>query len=267
MLDGDRIDYRVEGTQVDGRRAIMEIPNALYAFAEGNTVSYIGKTTRGIRRRFAGYRRPGATQRTNVRCNAKIKEAIGAGRVIRILAFTPITQLRYGEFEINLAAGLEDSLIRLVNPSWNGGDRGAAITETAEREAWEDGESLAEEPGRDGTGSQDSMPIAQFRIILAPTYYERGIVNPGVEASRYLGEDGEPVIIHFSDNASPLSSSINRTANKSGAVRLVGSNRQIAEWFQRHFRRGDPVTCEILDAHTIRFCSPKSRTDEKTEET
>ena len=46
--------------------------------------------------------------------------------VLRILVFNPISNLRYGDFDINLAAGLEDSLIAEFSPPWNGRERGHA---------------------------------------------------------------------------------------------------------------------------------------------
>jgi hypothetical protein len=232
----------------------LDDPNALYAFVQGDAVRYIGKTTRGVRKRFVTYRRPGKEQRTNLRCNAKIKEALKAGAEIRILVFAPISHLRYLHFEINLAAGLEDSLITAFNPPWNGRERDKPITEEAEREQAEENTDQAADTietsalvARPGSGP----PLASFKIKLGRAYFEQGLINPGVEASVHLGADGEHIQVLFDDGSDPVLSRINRRANPSGAVRVVGRNRQIAEWFQRHFRIGDVVGARVIDANRI----------------
>ena len=113
---GDYIVYQLDGEDAAANEVLLEARNALYAFVKDNQVLYIGKTARSIRRRYVGYCRPGKRQATNKRCHGNIKAAITAGEEIRIFAFAPITHLRYADFEINLAAGLEDSLIREFEP-------------------------------------------------------------------------------------------------------------------------------------------------------
>jgi hypothetical protein len=54
-----------------------------------------------------------------------------------------------------------------------------------------------------------------------------------------------------------VTSRINRTANKSGGARIVGRNARIAEWFQRHFSRGDVVEARVLGRNSI-LLLPKS---------
>ncbi|OYV49424.1 MAG: hypothetical protein B7Z78_13655 [Rhodospirillales bacterium 20-60-12] len=80
-----------------------------------------------------------------------------------------------------------------------------------------------------------------FKIVLGEAYYNQGFINPGVEASAYLGGDGDPIEVAFDDGAEAVLSRINRRANPSGSVRIVRRNRQIAKWFQAHFQKGDIV--------------------------
>lgn len=257
---GDYIGYRLDGQDSDANQIMLDVPNALYAFARGDAVLYLGKTARSIRRRYVGYCRPGKRQRTNLRCHRNIKAALAQGVDIRILVFTPISQLRYADFEINLAAGLEDSLIRAFDPPWNGRERGQPITEEAEREEAEETEA---EP-TDAALADDIQPearasataLATFTVVLGPTYYDKGFLNPGVEASRHLGKDGDPIRILFDDGSEPVISRINRTANRTGAVRVVGRNQQIAIWFQRRFKEGDTVQGRVLDPHSILLLAP-----------
>ncbi|WP_051000158.1 GIY-YIG nuclease family protein [Sinorhizobium fredii] len=127
---GDSIAYALDGADASASEVLLDAPNALYAFVRDDHVVYIGKTARSIRKRYVGYCRPGKTQAPNQRCHRNITAATAEGTEIRIFVFTPITHLRYSDFEINLAAGLEDSLIRGFDPPWNGKDRGTRSPKT-----------------------------------------------------------------------------------------------------------------------------------------
>jgi hypothetical protein len=223
--------YLLDGANSKADGVLLDARNSLYAFVEGDAVRYIGKTARTIRERFTGYRTPPPRQRTNWRNN---RDALGAGSVIRILVFNPISFLRYGDFEINLAAGLEDALIEAFDPPWSGRERGRAITEEAEREELDEAEAEA----RSGDAPQEiaiSSPAPTpanspsgaiaFKIVLGEAYYNQGLINPGAAASTHLGNDGDPIEVAFNDGTEPVLSRIDRRANPSGSVRIVGRNR------------------------------------------
>lgn len=255
---GDFIVYELDGENAAANEALLDAKNALYAFVSGVEVLYIGKTARSIRKRYVGYCRPGKRQATNQRCHRNIKAAIAMGAEIRIFAFAPITHLRYADFEINLAAGLEDSLIREFDPPWNGKDRGLPISEDAEREEADE----ADVDRTDIAAAADFPPeakalgpvMATFPVILGPTYFNKGFLNPGIEASEFLGKDGDPVRVVLGGDET-VDAKINRTANRTGAVRVVGGNSQIARWFQARFREGDVLEGRVLDPHTILLLS------------
>ena len=255
---GDHIAYDLDGPHAGVNRLRLEESNALYAFVRGENVLYIGKTARTIRKRFTGYCRPARQQRTNWRCNEKIKDVLEQGGEVRIFVFTPISLLRYGVFDVNLAAGLEDALIAEFDPPWNGRERGLPISEEAEREEAEEDATSAEpdraEPDPTATGPLQPA-LASFEIKLGQAYFEQGLINPGVDASHHLGRDGEPIQVSFDDGSETVLSAINRTANTSGSVRVVGRNRQIATWIQRHFRRGDVVQARVLGPNHILLLS------------
>ncbi len=92
---------------------------ALYAFTSEREVLYIGKSTMAFHRRMYGYKRPGASQRTNIKNNAFIAEMIKASRGVEIYLFEGEKRLQYKDISINLAAGLEDPLIAKIRPKWN----------------------------------------------------------------------------------------------------------------------------------------------------
>ncbi|UCI23966.1 GIY-YIG nuclease family protein [Mesorhizobium sp. B2-8-5] len=260
--NGGYIAYHLDGEDAAANEVLLDARNALYAFVKGDQVLYIGKTARSIRKRYVGYCRPGIRQATNQRCHRNIKTSIEQGTEIRIFAFAPITHLRYADFEINLAAGLEDSLIGEFQPPWNGKDKDQPITEDAEREEAEESEveAPAAPPASDiqQEPKASSPAPASFSITLGQTYYNKGFLNPGVEVSRFLGKDGDPIRVLLGDTSNIVISKINRAANSSGAVRVVGSNQQIARWFQDNFREGDTVHGRVIDPHTIKLIAGKT---------
>jgi len=251
------LEYRLDGAGAKADELALSERNSLYAFVKGDEVKYLGKTARTIRERFAGYRNPGQSQRTNLRCNREIREMLRCGAVIRIFVFNPISLFRYGDFEINLAAGLEDALIEAFDPPWNGRERGRAITEEAEREELEEaGLPANEEPDLpdDSAAAPNARPgssVCSFKIVLGEAYYRQGIINPGVEASAHLGDDGDPIEVAFDDEVQPVISRIDRRANPNGSVRVVGRNGAIARWFQARFQKGDVVQAQVVDAHRV----------------
>jgi hypothetical protein len=261
------ITYELDGANVTAHRAMLDVRNALYAFVQGDNVSYIGKTARSIKKRFVGYCTPGSTQQTNQRCHENIKALLKRGIETRIFVFTPISDLRYGEVQIDLAAGLEESLIVAFAPPWNGREGKRLLTEEAEREATEDSElGQATEPREvvaAMAASNEPLPATTtsrqmtFPIRLGAAYYNQGLINPGTDASRYLGNDGDPVIVYLGSDSEQVDSVINRSANANGSVRIVGNNRRIADWFQQHFKLGDVVETKVQDPQHVLLMLPR----------
>jgi len=96
-----------------------ESANALYAFVSGGEVLYVGKTTQQLRKRLYGYQNPKATQTTNVRGNKAVAAALAEKKNIEVFVLPDHGLLKFGGFHLNLAAGLEDSLINDLHPIWN----------------------------------------------------------------------------------------------------------------------------------------------------
>ena len=66
-----------------------------------------------------GYQNPGATQSTNIKGNKFIRESLSGGSAVEVHALPDNGLLYYGGFHVNLAAGLEDSLVAQLKPKWN----------------------------------------------------------------------------------------------------------------------------------------------------
>jgi len=115
-------DRRIQdlGDDAEEWQNCKEAKNALYAFCVGAEVLYVGKTARTLENRFLGYRDPGKTQATNRKCHDEIRKYLKAKQTVRIMVFPDEMHLKWGDFRINLAAGLEDALIAYLKPRLNG---------------------------------------------------------------------------------------------------------------------------------------------------
>jgi len=114
-------EWYLEGVQI--KYALHRNENAcniLYSFIISGAVMYIGKTVQPLSRRMYGYQNPAPTQSTNIKGNQRIKEALQSGNAVEIYTLPDNGLLYYGGFHVNLAAGLEDSLIKGIKPAWNG---------------------------------------------------------------------------------------------------------------------------------------------------
>jgi hypothetical protein len=94
--------------------------NILYAFISNGEVLYVGKTTMVLKKRMYGYQKPGPTQYTNIKGKKLLSELLTEGKGVDIYALPDDGLHQIGVFHLNLAAGLEDSIISILKPEWNG---------------------------------------------------------------------------------------------------------------------------------------------------
>jgi hypothetical protein len=90
----------------------------VYAFARGEGVQYVGVATMGLAKRIYFYGRPGVTQRTSLRVNALIREALVTGSSIDIYIALP-PDLEWNGLPVHGSAGLELGLIKKFRLPWN----------------------------------------------------------------------------------------------------------------------------------------------------
>lgn len=90
----------------------------VYAFAINGVVQYVGLASRSLRQRLGFYRKPGASQRTNVRLNEIIRGHVGEGTTVRILVAHP-PDFEWNGLKIRGAEGLEAGIITDFDLPWN----------------------------------------------------------------------------------------------------------------------------------------------------
>jgi hypothetical protein len=239
-LKGGEINY----IQEPSSKKLWGSPNALYAFIVEKTgeILYIGKTTRTPIQRFFGYKRPGNTQATNKKVNAEIISLIKKDNLISIYLFSGTMHLRWGEFSVNLAAGLEDQLIKVISPRLNGKVTESETIEFANLE-------LANEGLADDTSKKN-----RFTIALGDTYLTKGFINPGISLSKQLDQNIQLIDIYLGKNSkSPLRKKIDWKANHNGSARISGG-KDLVVWYQENgCIKGDEVTGVIENPTAIRL--------------
>lgn len=213
--------------------------NVLYAFVCDGEIMYIGKTVQKLRKRMAGYAKPGAGQSTNIRNNHLIRELLSEDKAVEILVLPDSGLMHYGQFHLNLAAGLEDSLIKVIDPPWNGGRiRDLQVDEESELD-----------------GEESEKLVGRFPITLHPTYMRSGFFNVGVENQILLGQDGETIELFLGNAEQPIMGTINRSANTNHTPRLMGGVG-LRDWFQSEFAVGDEMEVEVLSPRSVRLKKP-----------
>lgn len=214
-----------------------DVKNNLYAFVCDGEVKYVGKTTRLLRNRMYHYSRPGPSQSTNIKNNANIIEMLSNNVAVDILVLPDSGLMHYGQFHLNLAAALEDSIISVMSPEWNGVQRPVLTSEKVVS-------NVAEIVTLGST--------KQFTFNMTDTYWRRGFFNVPVVSSQYFGKDGESIKIVLRDGQSSITAMINRTANPSGSPRIMGGV-ELRKYFQLNYTIGDVAPFELITQNMMKL--------------
>lgn len=126
----------------------------VYAFAWNDEVLYVGLASRSLRQRLNFYARPGASQTTNVRLNAMIRDLLARGSEIRVLVAQPDDQVWNG-FRISGPEGLEAALIEDFAIPWNIKGSSVALSDT----------STAVSSTRNRRGRRSNVPQAILEFV------------------------------------------------------------------------------------------------------
>lgn len=247
---------------------------ALYAFAVDNAIVYVGKTSGSLDSRLQAYVAPHATQRTNVRNRAGLLELLDAGRTVRILGWIDPGLHRIGPFDLNMAAGLEDSIIAVLAPPWNGARSAEAVRRhvavaDALPAAGEDAAAMPEGVPVPAPSPAVAPPVTasvspavpaaprvallaappaevMFTVKLGKTYYERGFFNVPVAFSSAFGSHGARMDLYCGDEHLHLHALLDRKANQLNKTPRIYGKAELATWFQRRFQLDGTLQVTVL---------------------
>jgi hypothetical protein len=93
--------------------------SGVYAFVVDDAVVYVGLAQRGVRTRMGHYRQGHKRQKTSARIKLLIAKTLASGKQVSVLVAVPKDVLTWNGLPINVAAGLEAGLIRMIQPEWN----------------------------------------------------------------------------------------------------------------------------------------------------
>jgi len=252
-LSDDKLS--LELTRMAGQR------NVLYAFLQANEVLYVGKTTGTLENRMGGYLRPHATQRTNVRNNLALLKLLNDDFSVDIHAWADSGNHRIGEFHLNYAAGLEDSIIRSLSPPWNGarsaplaGIAGFDRSDVARQlEAVGDTEAESATPKQirimEESGVMNSSPM--FEVQLGKTYFNQGFFNVPVKAAGLFPAHGAEISIYCGEARTLIRATIDRKANQSNQTPRIYGRNALANWFGLYKVLGDSIMVRIVSLNEI----------------
>jgi hypothetical protein len=111
LLNGATVDFILE--------KFYDCNNVLYAFIVDDSIKYIGKSIKTLQQRMQQYKTPGPSQSTNIKNRDNIKRELESGKSVEIYCFVDSGLFSYGGLRINLAEGLETSMITEIQPDWN----------------------------------------------------------------------------------------------------------------------------------------------------
>lgn len=222
--------------------------NILYCFVCNDNIKYIGKTVKTVSQRMYGYKKPSKSQRTNFRVNKEIEKFLKNGKDIDIYILTDNGLLNFGDFRINIAAGLEDTLIAEYEPDWNYNGKKKMNQKKGKTEIKTDYDSPTSR-----TIYNDNEFENKFVVALGKKYYNDGFFNVRVKHSDFFGEDLSKIKIQLGENSSNYCiGKINRTANRNGTPRKF-AGAKYKKWIQENFERGDLFHVKIIDSDYIKL--------------
>lgn len=251
-------------------RQLAEQRNVLYAFVCDGEVKYIGVSTQTLRKRMAGYRSPGPKSTTNIRNNRNIRDLLTQGVTVEVYALPDSGLMHYGPFHLNLAAGLEASIIASLRPEWNivanrlmkeqsrDGEPELVELQPAELdenatpvEATADTSIVAHDLDVPRSADDDSVLLGKFEFTLHPSYWKDGFFNGGVAATDLLGAGGERIEIFFGDEAVPIGGTINRNSPGNQTPRVHGGRE--LKWRFQTLPEYTPMVVEVQSPTSIRI--------------
>lgn len=169
--------------------------NLIYCFVVDGVPKYFGITRNSLETRMRQYSRPGNNQSTNIRVNQLIRESLAAESTIEIYVFLDNGLVRYGTFAVNLALGLEETLINAYQTEWNHrGIRRIVEIQNPDIEI--------EINAQDEEITETFYPI-EFSIDIVETYRKNGFINIPAAYSDSFPSDGSYITVNFSNNQLP----------------------------------------------------------------
>ena len=217
--------------------------NLLYSFVCESEVFYIGKTTDTLKNRMNGYKNAGGSQKTNIRVKGKIVALLKASKSIDIYILIDSANLKYKNYSVSLASGLEDNLISAIRPKWN--FRGNIRVKEQEL------------PSQDETVIVEALPhfankTKTVEITLGQEYWTKGFFNFPKSELSLLPTKPTDVTLLLGDDDDYFTIGHFHFATNNNQPRVRG-NKSLKQWFQDNYKQGSKVKIDIIKSDLYRI--------------
>jgi len=235
--------------------------NILYAFAslnplneDENFIFYIGHTRKTFSNRMRGYRL-GNGQNTNNRVHTYIKNQLEINKIIKVYVLNNIYNLNIRDLEIDIAAGLEYSLINYF-ANFNSNNNFPSLLNIAGNYSnfIEENQSEIEEI----IEPEEFDENFAYNLCLN-TYWNTPNINIPQNLEYLFGSHNEEVIIEFYLNdilVNQFNELIKRNANLNGSPRIYirGENgRWFMNWKRENFNQNSIINIKITNRNRIKI--------------
>jgi len=122
-------DLRIVGGKEARWRWLTARPGPLYAIHSEGKVLFIGRAFGTLSKRLASLQAPATGSHDEIIYRG-IRKVLSIGKEVRIFVLPIEAPLSWCGFSVDLAAGIERSLVRFFEPPWNSIQGGVFLTET-----------------------------------------------------------------------------------------------------------------------------------------
>lgn len=238
--------------------------NVLYAFISHREVLYIGRSGRSLRLRMSGYENGGPPRSMREKNRERIIAMLLIEQPVLLYAMPDPGNLHYGSFRVNLAAGLQHSLIEALAPPWN-----TPPARRPQRHAVRRRETPAPRPTGaarptnfddiDNTYTDRTVDCPSYRFLLGYMYLENGFFNVPMRYSRLFGRDREKIKILCGADKQTVYGHIDRASNTNASPRVLGGPL-LKSWFEVNAGLNHPIDIDILAPNAIWLRNPGAET-------
>ena len=230
--------------------------NVLYAFVSDRELLYIGRSGRSLQLRMRGYQNGGPPRSTRERNRERIIAMLVIGHPIDLYVMPDPGNLHYGSFRVNLAAGLQYSLIEALNPPWN---KGASRRRSSRSKLSRSEPARSRSPSQgprtftDGDGQEYTdltVNRPSYRFLVGYIYMDKGFFNVPMRYSPMFGKDRERIKILCGVDKETIYGHIDRSTNTNASPRVIGGSR-LKSWFEENAGINRPVDIDILAPNAI----------------
>ncbi len=238
--------------------------NVLYAFVSDRELLYIGRSGRSLQLRMSGYQNGGPPRSMRERNRERIIAMLIIDHPIELYVMADPGNLHYGSFRVNLAAGLQYSLIEALAPPWN---KGASRRRSSRSKSSRSKPARSRSPSRgprtftdsDGQEYTDlTINCPSYRFLVGYIYMDKGFFNVPMRYSRMFGKDRERIKILCGVEKETIYGHIDRSINTNASPRVIGG-KPLKSWFENNAGINHPVDIDILAPNAVWIRNPGTR--------